>query len=420
MSYISGPIPTARNHHSSPTLKVICRPYFRTLWLPCERRSSPKTSISVFCQTLAVLFFITTTSYGQKIILNPGILASDDPEIKAVGELWQSYVSKNTGDTNFDYGAYWNQDEIALGITDIVIAATPFRSYRLSENTVTEIKKVYNEYYLIRNTLSLLKDTIKYFTIIFDVYSKKVGDNYKLFNSFYVNKPSFKNYQTQNINYFYLPSYDFNIEKAQNIALAYSELCKKFGNPNKHKVVYLVGNNLDESYRNIGIHSTPFTSSSHYAGFHIESLNIILSCREDHLHELVHTVFKQYHGSAILQEGIATYYGGTNGISYPQLMIELKRLISDRPDIDLTNYYDLDQKVNNEIFNTCYAIGAIFIDYAFKKNGRKKVLSLFRYEDVDSFDYDGLSAAVENELGIKRNEINNFLREFIINYPDIK
>jgi hypothetical protein len=368
---------------------------------------------------LSALLTITTFSFGQKVVFDSKINRSIDPDVKKIQELWQSYVLKNNDDNYSDYEGYWNPDEIAQGLNDIVIATTPYRSYRLCEINVNEIKKVDNEFYVIRNTLTLKKDTSRYFTIVFDVYSKKVADNYKLFNSFYVNKKSYKNYQTQNIDYYYLPNYQFNITKAENIDREYSELCKKFGNPNKHKVTYLVGNNLDESYRNIGIQYTPFTSSSPYSGFHIENLNIILSCREDHLHELVHTIFKKYHGSGILQEGIATYFGGTNGLSYTQILNKLKEFIRDKPDIDLSKYYNLDKKLNNSDFNTYYAIGAIFIDYAFKKGGKSKALSLFKYEDVDSFDYDGLSSAVEKELGIKRNEIDKFLRNYIINYPKI-
>lgn len=367
---------------------------------------------------ISFLFF-TTISYSQKIVFDSKTLESIDPEIKLIRELWQSYILNNNGDDKFDYEKYWNQEEIAQGFKDIVIATTPFRSYFRSENIVTEIKKV-DQYYVIRNNLILRKDTSRYFSIKFDIYTKRVGDGYKLFNSFYVNKQNLNHFQTLNINYYYLPSYDFNVKKAQSIDLEFTEICKKFGNLSQQRVTYIIGENLDEAYRNVGIQSTTFSSSSPYAGFYIEDLNMILSSREDHLHELVHTYFNRYHGSGILQEGIATYFGGTNGLSFNQCVNDLKKLILNNPDIDLSKYYSLDDKLSNKAFNTYYTIGAIFIDYAFKNGGKRKVLSLFKYEDVDSFDHDGLTAAVANELEIKRSEINKFLRDYILSYPKLK
>lgn len=282
-----------------------------------------------------------------------------------------------------------------------------------------EIKKVDNQFYRIRNILTLGNNDYKEFTIIYNVYAKKDSLAYKLYNSFYVNKPNLQHFQTDYIDFYYPTGYSFNSKKATEVENTYSGLIRIFGNPNKHKVVYLIGNNLDEAYHNIGVEYTPFSSSNLSAGFNIKNQNIILTCRENHLHELVHTIFRQYDGSLIFQEGIATYYGGMGGVSFPDLINLLKKSIASKPDIDLSKFDDLDNILNNGDFNNFYTIGAIFIDYAFKIGGSEKVLSLFRYEDVDPFKFDGAKKAIEKELGIKNDQINSFLKNYIKNYKDI-
>ncbi|HEY5122157.1 MAG TPA: hypothetical protein VIK14_00315, partial [Ignavibacteria bacterium] len=59
-------------------------------------------------------------------------------------------------------------------------------------------------------------------------------------------------------------------------------------------------------------------------------------------------------------------------------------------------------------------IGAIFIDYAFKIGGTKKVLALFQYPDST----DNAISAIERELGIKKNQIDSFLKKYVQNYKE--
>ena len=368
--------------------------------------------------TFSILMLLSASSFAQQITFDIGSLASQDSGIIAVRELWKSYIHdfKNENDTSVLN--YWNKDETDHGFTDIVISTTLNHSY-LNANLLTfEIKKVDNQFYIIRNVLTLGNKDYNEFTIIYNVYARKDLLGYKLYNSFYVNKPNLQHFQTDNIDFYYPTGYSFNRPKATEVDSVYSGLIKIFGNPIKHKVVYLIGNNLDEAYHNIGVEYTPFSSSDLSAGFNIKNQNFILTCRENHLHELVHIIFRRYNGSLLFQEGIATYYGGMAGISYSDRINQLKKTIANKPDLDLSKFDDLDNVLKNGDFNNFYVIGAIFIDYAFKIGGPEKVSALFRYEDVDSFKFDGAKKAIEKELGIKSDQINSFLKNHIKNYKD--
>lgn len=368
--------------------------------------------------TLSILILISASSFAQQITFDLGSLASQDSGIIAVRELWKSYILDFKNENDFSVLNYWNKDETDHGFTDIVISTTPNHSY-LNANVLTfEIKKVDNQFYRIRNVLTLGNKDYNEFTIIYNVFARKDIQGYKLYNSFDVNKPNLRHFQTDNIDFYYPTGNSFNSQKATEADKIYSDLIKTFGNPIKHKVVYLIGNNLDEAYHNIGVEYTPFSSSDLSAGFNIKNQNFILTCRENHLHELVHIIFRRYNGSLLFQEGIATYYGGMGGISYPNRINQLKKTIASKPDLDLSKFDDLDNVLNNGDFNNFYVIGAIFIDYAVKIGGPEKVSALFRYEDADSFKFDGAKKAIEKELGIKIDQINSFLKNYIKNYKD--
>lgn len=369
--------------------------------------------------TFSILILLSASSFAQQITFNIGTLVSQDSGIIAVRELWKSYIIAFKNENDSSVFNYWNKDETEHGFTDIVISTTMNHSY-LNANLLTfEIKKADNQFYRIRNILTLGNKDYNEFTIIYDIYAKKDVIGYKLYNSFYVNKPNLQHFQTDNIDFYYPTGYGFNRQKATEVDNVYSGLIKTFGNPIKHKVVYLIGNNLDEAYHNIGVEYTPFSSSDLSAGFNIKNQNFILSCRENHLHELVHIVFRPYNGSLLFQEGIATYYGGMGGVSYPNRINQLQKTIASKPDLDLSKFDDLDNVLNNGDFNNFYIIGAIFIDYAFKIGGPEKVSALFRYEDVDSFKFDGAKNAIEKELGIKNDQINSFLKQYIKNYKGV-
>jgi hypothetical protein len=72
--------------------------------------------------------------------------------------------------------------------------------------------------------------------------------------------------------------------------------------------------------------------------------------------------------------------------------------------------------LGNISVNNYYLIGSIFIDYALKNGGDKRLLELFQYKDQTHSDFDGAGAAIENVLGIKIDHINTFLKDYIKNF----
>ena len=362
---------------------------------------------------ISVLIIIPLSVWGQKITFSSEIQNTKDSSIIEVRELWKAYVTncqKGFDKSSFNY---WNKYETGQGVTDIVKAAITLPSYLFGELAVFDIKKADKDYYRIRNIWSMGDTNSKSYLAIFNVFAKKTNSVYKLYNYFYIVKPKLQHYQADNIDYYYPSNYSFNSQKASQMAELYSKISLLYGKSDKRKVTYIIGNNLDEANNIIGFDYTIMSSSFSDAAYIIKEQNIILANREDNIHEIIHSIFMPMfpEGNSLFQEGIATYYGGSAGQDYFNLIKQLGNMINNNPDIDLSKFDNLNKVLDNGT-NYFYTVGAICIDYALKIGGAKKVLALFQHTDS----IDNAIFAIEKDLGIETNQIDSFLKKYVQNY----
>lgn len=368
---------------------------------------------------LLLLLVISISTYGQRnsISYRPDILTTKDPSILAVKQLWESYLTNSK--TGFDKPSldYWNKQESDQGFGDIAKAAIALPDF-VGEIQVYDIKLTNDNFYIIRNIWTLSYNNNKMMLGIFNVYAKKTNSGFKLFNCLYCTKPQLKNYKYKNFNFYYPYNYSFNAQKASQAVEFYLKISQEYGNKYKPEITYIIGNNLDEAWRFIGFDYSPISSSSLFAGKQIISQNIILTCREDHVHEMIHNIFNPMFPNcpALFGEGIAAYYGGSGGEKYSDLLLQLKQTITEKTNVDLSNFVHLDSLLDNGKINNYYTLGAIFIDYAIKNGGVKKVLALLQCKDPNPDDFSDDIEDVVKVLDIPGDQINRFLRNYIINY----
>ena len=367
---------------------------------------------------ILILVLIPLSVFGQRVTFSSEILNTNDSQIEAIRDLWKSYVSTCKNVDIKPSIEYWNKSEIDQGFTDIILKVISTH-YLFGNLIVNDIKQVDNDYYKIHNIWFLGDST---YMFKFNVYAKKEVNSYKLFNSYFVLKPKLLHFQTDNFDYYYPQNFSFNIQKAKQSAEFYSKISFLYGNTDKRKIIYIVGSNLDEANSIIGFDHSLISSSNPFAGYTINCQNfIILSGREDHFHEIVHSVlipmFPNSH--MLFHEGIATYYGGNGNRKLSDFIEELKELIKNKPDIDLSNIEDIDKTLNDGKFNNYYFIGAIFIDYALKTGGPNKVLALLRYTINDQYSFQDAKSAIQQELGIEKNQIDNFIKKYVQDYVKI-
>lgn len=366
-----------------------------------------------------ILLLINFSVFGQEISFSPEILSSRDSEISSVRELWKSYIqdcikSFITKDNALTL-KYWNEAELKNGYSDLAIdnlsSAVPL--YLYGELVTFDIKKTENGFLRIRSLILQSDSTSKSVLGIFSIYSKKETTGYKLYNHFFIVKSKLNHYSTAHFDYFYPADYDFNIEKVKATENFYSNLSNQYDFQPKNKINYIIGNTLDEANSFIGFDYSLRSSVSKNAGYYLSNQNILVSCQEDHHHEIVHSIFETKFPNApkLFHEGIATYYGGTSGEKFDFHVTQLQTIINSNTEIDLSNIDEWDKIVESKT-NPFYTIGAIFIDYAFKLGGKQKVIALFKYPNT----IEGAYSAISTELGINRDKMDLFLKEYIKNY----
>ena len=364
-----------------------------------------------------LLLIINISVSGQKITFSPEILNSTDRDVKEIAALWKNYFESYSLKNDTTVVNYWNNEEIKSGSNDMIkyLASPQLPIYKMGNHITFDIRKLDDKFYEINTMFELGEGNQKMMYAIYRVCAKKNNGKYELYNDFYYNKQLLKSIKIGRISYYYPYSYPMdnkNIKDAKETVLKFENIQKYYRIEKNTPITYILANSIDECDAIIGLPYTMIRSYSKYAGLTIYP-NTLLSCRPNHLHELIHGLFIPLYPNApsLFHEGIATYYGGTCGEKFDFHVKQLQAIINSKPDADLSNFDNWDKLIEDKT-NPFYTIGAVFIDYAIKIGGAEKVLALFKYPSTN----EGIYAAINSELGIKKDKINSFLKDYINNY----
>jgi hypothetical protein len=366
---------------------------------------------------ISMIVFLPLVTWGQGISFHNEINNSNDPSIISVKELWESYVNSSNSGSSKASSKYWNQFETILGFTDIVLAQGTIPFYLIGDLEVYKIEKVESGFYRIRNKWSFRVGESNTLIADFSIYAKNTISGYKLYNHFFLAKSDLQNFKVGNIDFYYPTDYPFNGQRATRMAKLYSEISALYGFTEIHKVTYIIGNDLDEANRFIGFDFTIMSSPFKCAAYTIKDMNIIITSVDNHIHEVIHSIFMPEfpNSNTLFHEGIATYYGGSCGKEFSQLVYQLNDLIENNPNTNLANIDDLNEILEDGT-NYFYTVGAIFIDYALTTGGAKMVLALFRHPVTNQYTSDDAIDAINKELGLEKSQIDTFLRKYVKDY----
>lgn len=362
------------------------------------------------------LLLVSFSLSGQQISFSNSIISSQEKDVVEIRELWKSYlqdcvrsfIKKDKSIT----AKYWNEEEIANGFYNLVMyQVMPTVPLCLLGETVTfDITKLDNDFYRIKSLVVQSDSISKGVPVIFNVYAKRENSQLKFYTQFFLSKSSLINFSTKNIDYYYSSDFNFDKKEAEKAEEFYSKLLNDYDYEPKSKIKFIVAENPEKANKYIGFDHSIRSSTLKYSGYYLEEQNIIISGQVSHNHELVHSVFDSKFPNApqLFNEGISTYLAGTSGESFDFHLEQLLQIVNSSPETDFSNFNDWNKLIENKT-NPFYTIGAIFIKYAYDTGGSQKVLSMFQYKNTteDTF------AAISNELGIDKNEIDKFLKNYI-------
>lgn len=359
-----------------------------------------------------ILISFSTGAFAQKVSFSNQIVNSTDENIIAIREQWKlyvrdcimTYITKNEETLN----KYWNDIDIQKRYSFIAMYQTLKVPVALMGEMVTyDITKFDGECYRLK-TMILTSDSIsKGVAANFTLYATVNNNQVKFCSYFQKHKEKLKTYSTAHIDYYYPSDFSFDTNDAQKAEELFAKLLIDFNVDKEKRVTYIVANDIDSANRLIGFDYSLYSSTSKSAGLFIEKFNMLFSCQVAHLHELVHVVVESKYTNVplLFNEGIATYLGGSAGYDYAFLLNQLRETFKNQKDVDFSNFYKWSKVLENGT-NHFYAIGAIFIDYAYKLGGQEKVESLLSSED-------DINTTLQKELDI--DDADTFIKSYLKN-----
>jgi len=371
---------------------------------------------------LIVLFFISTfymQSQDQEIrvTLAAGIDTTNNKDKKDVFVLWNDYLNSNPDSTYNN--PYWNKFEKMEFKSFDLLNHSGYLSPSLhglckrgAENVILSIAPK-GEYYEIKSLFYFpYPDKTIYPLAEVNYLAKKENGKYKLYNfsPFYT-----RNWYKKPVGYFkyiYHPNHPFDLYKAKEANDYYLKLSKVF-DFKQDTITYYIAENCDKIFNLQGFDFVVgIGKDNNVCGFYDYANSIIYSnsiAGENYKHEIAHKVLQKFPESGVFHLGVVTYWGGENAHFNHSLNYHIKRInqyLKNHKEIDLGNFME-DFSQLDEYTSPHYIIAAIFCHLALEKGGVDKLKKLLSYGNENTY------LAIEKEIGVKKKDLNTFLRNKI-------
>ena len=356
---------------------------------------------------------------AQKVNVDPSFMQSVDVfQLNEPLQLWLNFLNCKSDKNG---SKYWNANEVKLYSDSTYFQLRDLDYFddgkiinSLNQGTtVLSISKKDTLYKITSMLTFKIDENLSSTPFIFHVYAsiEKESGTLKLFNPFPINQKlmmQVKNYE--NINYVF-PKYhvfDKSLAKKQMKKIAIVE--KEF-NIKLHQPTFIFTNDRSELYRLFG-YDFNFQDAGEEIPFGraFVSSNYVYACGigENCPHELIHLLINPKWPNAHLWfiEGFATYFGESRGKDLDWHLNNFKKYYLAHPTEDFTGL--LSKNNIDAISDYRYLIGGLFVKMTYEKGGTESVNRLMRYEDTD----EGFYIALEKELGIKKEGINQFFKEY--------
>ncbi|MCB0761382.1 MAG: hypothetical protein KDC12_07675, partial [Flavobacteriales bacterium] len=106
-----------------------------------------------------------------------------------------------------------------------------------------------------------------------------------------------------------------------------------------------------------------------------------------------------------ITEGLATYLGGSRGMSLDWHIRRTTTYLNEHPEIDLNNKLELDNLDAHTSFH--YVLGGLVVQRVFEDGGWEMLKDFMNSGTTDEEYY----RAIEQYLGVRRSDLNSYIRK---------
>ena len=223
-----------------------------------------------------------------------------------------------------------------------------------------------------------------------------------------------KRHLVGHINYIVQPGHTFDEGKARSAVRFADSVAKVFGVPPITSLDYYVADTPEEIHRILGL---DFMVGGEQASYSDPAKQMILVGSEifgeNHRHELTHSALAALtwtpNTAAIVNEGTATWLGGSLGKSFPDVMRDYAAFLSAHPTITLDSVLT----VTEHDLGTRPA-GAALVEMTYQHGGIAALRALMASGRTTA----QLRAALEKSLGMPWPEIERTWRAHVLDYAE--
>lgn len=189
---------------------------------------------------------------------------------------------------------------------------------------------------------------------------------------------NWKKIQKGSIEYIISPDIDFNEEEAEKQLEDISKICKFF-DTDPMPITYYSCTGLEELFQIKGFDYNPIMYREGGGGL-ATHLNIVLSgnSSEYYTHEIMHLYISAWYPSRnkLIDEGMATYVGGSRIYPYTWHKENLRSYIEENPAIDFSAHLEPFERFFAGETAIPYMIGALICERTYRLYGKEKLLEL--------------------------------------------
>ncbi len=351
-----------------------------------------------------------------KLIIDKNVLNAHDSNEKEIIEVWTNYL--NAGEFKNPNTIYWDQSQYLypdyflwpMNLKQLV-NKTPKVQF-----TLIGIYPVENNHYALKTSISSInKNNEIVLEGILSVYAKKINGKYLLINSSQYHKSIWKKVKVGSINYYVHPTHTFNPTEADKMNTFNLKMAKLFNIP-PLSFDYFVSNYSREIVQLWGYDYMPKIYIPGQTGGVADINNSIVYAgnnSEYYPHELVHLyTIKMYPDGYHfwLNEGFATYIGGSGGKDLDWHIEKLRAYVKENPDFKIS-FKTLKGYIPNGLHSTefRYVIGGLICKKVYESKGMKAVFKGLETVRTDA----NLYRFIEENLGVKKDDFSNYVRNIL-------
>jgi hypothetical protein len=354
-------------------------------------------------------------------------VTNGDPNIKKVYDCWAGYLASSP-DSLYD-NPYWNSaDKIRYKSYDLLksegFLSPGLYAFGFLKNQVLSIANMGDAYIIRSRFYYIYPENSKLFVMaITNTIAKQDADgNFKLHNWLHHYTRAWNTRKVGVITYYYYPGYPFNIFEAEKANKMIDYLKKIFDMKREQEIAYYIASDCDGIMKLKGFEYVVGMGDNitNLCGFHDVYNTIIYSNSkkgeyyEHEITRLINNFFPRAHGHYI--NGLTKYFTEDDmalGQSFKRHFQRMDDYLEAHEGIDLSNYSDsfYAQPMDN-ITPPHYFVGLLICRLTLDKGG----LPLLKQAMNSTPTNEDMLRFIEEELHIKRKDLNRKLRQLIHQY----